>query len=259
MALGWLWWRAWFPPGRAETPRRFAWQAWHWLCDIHLHFVWQASRLMTWIVTLRGRRGTCRRGTCQHMDRHFAWQAWHLWQWLVARLVPRPRWDAAAFTPCEREKKMITFMTDQNSFCAIGCHYSCVACFQWELHFTALAAVAWQVHHAAMSWSLLVLLQLAVPICLLSICASETNSLRDSRCFLLFCQAPTSSRRCCCSIHAYIHTHIHTYIHACMHACMHTCIHNLLIPVYTWMLLRKSWRCLRRLDVIGLLCSVLFV
>ena len=82
-------------------------------------------------------------------------------------------------------------------------------------YITALAAVAWQVHHAAMLWSLLVLLQLTVLICLLSICASETNSLRDSRCFLLFCQAPTSSRRCCCSIHAYIHTHtyIHTYIH----------------------------------------------
>ena len=47
------------------------------LCDIHLHFVWQASPLMTWIVTLRGRRGTC-----QHMDRHFAWQAWHLWHWV---------------------------------------------------------------------------------------------------------------------------------------------------------------------------------
>ena len=36
-------------------------------------------------------------------------------------------------------------------------------------------------------------------MCLLSICASETNSLHDSRCFLLFCQVPTSSRRCCCS------------------------------------------------------------
>ena len=77
---------------------------------------------------------------------------------------------------------------------------------------TALAAVAWQVHHAAMSWSLLVLLQLTVLICLLSICASETNSLRDSRCFLLFCQAPTSSRRGCCAIHAYIHTYIPTYL-----------------------------------------------
>ena len=53
------------------------------------------------------------------LDRHFAWQAWHLQAWhssthgsslcvagvgtygtglaLVARLVPRPRWDAAAF------------------------------------------------------------------------------------------------------------------------------------------------------------------
>ena len=174
--------------------------------------------------------------------------------------------------------------------------------FSWS-YITALAAVAWQVHHAAISWSLLVLLQLTVLICLLSFCASETNSLRDSRCFLLFCQAPTSSRRCCCSIHAYIHTHIHTdiqtyihtymhtcihaymhtcihaymhtcihaYMHTCIHAyvhtyihthihtCMHTCIHNLLIPVYTWMLLRKSWRCLRRLDVIGLVCSVLFI
>ena len=50
------------------------------LCDIHLHFVWQASRLMTWIVTLRGRRGTYGTGLA-----------------LVARLVPRPRWDAAAF------------------------------------------------------------------------------------------------------------------------------------------------------------------
>ena len=30
------------------------------LCDIHLHFVWQASHLMTWIIALRGRRGTWR-------------------------------------------------------------------------------------------------------------------------------------------------------------------------------------------------------
>ena len=36
------------------------------LCDIDLHFVWQAWHLTTSIVTLRGRRGTCR---------HFAWQA----------------------------------------------------------------------------------------------------------------------------------------------------------------------------------------
>ena len=61
MALGWLWWRAWFP-GRAGTPRRFAWQAWH---------------FVTSTFTLCGRRGTC-----QHMHRYFAWHAWHLWRWV---------------------------------------------------------------------------------------------------------------------------------------------------------------------------------
>ena len=50
------------------------------LRDIYLRFVWQAWHLMTWIVTLRGRRGTYGTGLA-----------------LVARLVPRPRWDAAAF------------------------------------------------------------------------------------------------------------------------------------------------------------------
>ena len=39
----------------------FVWQAWHAgvaLCDIDLHFVWQAWHFMTWIGTLRGRRGS---------------------------------------------------------------------------------------------------------------------------------------------------------------------------------------------------------
>ena len=106
------------------------------LDDIHLHFVWQAWHLMTWIVTLRGRRGTygtglalvarlvprrrwdaaafCVAGVALcDIDLHFVWQAWHLMTWivtlrgrrgtygtglaLVARLVPRRRWDAAAF------------------------------------------------------------------------------------------------------------------------------------------------------------------
>jgi len=50
------------------------------LCDINLHFKWQACHLITWIVTLRGRRGTYGTGLA-----------------LVARLGPRGRWDAAAF------------------------------------------------------------------------------------------------------------------------------------------------------------------
>ena len=49
MALGWLWWRAWFP-GRAGTPQRFAWQAWH--------FVTSTFTLCGRRGTLRGRRGT---------------------------------------------------------------------------------------------------------------------------------------------------------------------------------------------------------
>ena len=50
MALGWLWWRAWFPLAPL-SPRLFVWQAW---------------RLATSTFTLCGRR---------------AWQAWHLWHW----------------------------------------------------------------------------------------------------------------------------------------------------------------------------------
>ena len=153
------------------------------------------------------------------------------------------RRSSAWTRPCERQKK------GSRSWQIRTVSVQSVATILVLLAFsgsyiTALAAVAWQVHHAAMSWSFLVLLQLTVLICLLSFCASETNSLRDSRCFLLLCQAPTSSRRCCCSIHAYIHTHIHTdrhihtyiqtyihayihtYIHTYMHACMHAYIHT---------------------------------
>ena len=60
MALGWLWWRAWFP----WAPRLFAWQAWHlatWtvaLGDIDLHFASQAWHLVIWSFTSRRRRGT---------------------------------------------------------------------------------------------------------------------------------------------------------------------------------------------------------
>ena len=106
------------------------------LHDMDRHFAWQAWHLMTWIVTLRGRRGTygtglalvarlvprrrwdaaafCVAGVALcDIDLHFVWQAWHFMTWivtlggrrgtygtglaLVARLFPRRRWDAAAF------------------------------------------------------------------------------------------------------------------------------------------------------------------
>ena len=128
MALGWLWWRAWFPFGAVGAAAVCV--AGVALGDMDLHFAWQAWHLVTWILTLRGKRGTygtglalvarlvlrCRRGrrgclrgrrgTWRHgpsfatgvalgdINRHFVWQAWHLWHWaasggaLGSRLAP---------------------------------------------------------------------------------------------------------------------------------------------------------------------------
>jgi len=52
MALGWLWWRAWFPVDTAVAGVA--------LGDIDLHFAWQAWHLATSTFTLRGRHGTWR-------------------------------------------------------------------------------------------------------------------------------------------------------------------------------------------------------
>jgi len=50
MALGWLWWRAW--DAAAFGVAGLA------LGDMDLRFARQAWHLVTWIVTLRGRRST---------------------------------------------------------------------------------------------------------------------------------------------------------------------------------------------------------
>ena len=63
-------------------------------------------------------------------------------------------------------------------------------------YITALAAVAWQVQHAAMSSSLLVLLQLMVLTYLLSICASERNIFMTAEVF-------------CCSARYRLHLRLH--------------------------------------------------
>ena len=61
------------------------------LCDIYVHFVWQAWHFVTWIVTLRGKRGTYGTGlalvarlvlgVAPGTPRLLAWQPWHLWHW----------------------------------------------------------------------------------------------------------------------------------------------------------------------------------
>jgi len=65
------------------------------LCEIHLRFVWQAWHLMTWIVTLRGRRGTYGTGLAlvvrlvsqlRDIYRRFVWQAWH---WTISIVTLR--------------------------------------------------------------------------------------------------------------------------------------------------------------------------
>ena len=70
MALGWLWWRAWFPDDAVDAAAFCV--AGVALGDIHLYFAWQAWHLVTSTVTLRGRRSTDGAGLA-----------------LVARLVPR--------------------------------------------------------------------------------------------------------------------------------------------------------------------------
>ena len=55
MALGWLWWRA--SAGADGVDAAAFCVAGVALGDMDLHFAWQAWHLVTWIVTLRGRRG----------------------------------------------------------------------------------------------------------------------------------------------------------------------------------------------------------
>jgi len=71
-ALGWLWWRAWFPVGAVVAAAVcLAGVA---LGDIDRHFAWQAWHLATSTCILRARRGTYGAGLA-----------------LVARLVPSGR------------------------------------------------------------------------------------------------------------------------------------------------------------------------
>ena len=85
MALGWLWWRAWFPDDAVDAAALCV--AGVALGDIDLHFAWQAWHLATSTCILRGRRGTYGTGlalvarlvlgVAPGTPRLLAWQAWH--------------------------------------------------------------------------------------------------------------------------------------------------------------------------------------
>ena len=270
MALGWLWRRAWsaMAPWRRGVLRGRRGTSRHLpsLCvagalrDICLHFVWQAWHLTTSIVTLRGRRGTYGTGLAlaarlvSHgavTPRRFAWQRgtlWHLPSLCVAGVALCDIYVRSTVTLCGRRGTW---------------WYGLLLCVTGR----ALMALGWLWRRA---WSAMAPWRRGVlrgrrgtSRHLPSLCVAGV-ALRDI--YLRFVwqawhltTSIVTLRGCYTHIHTYIHTYIHSYIHAYIHTYMHTCIHNLLIPVYTWMLLRKSWRCLRRLDVIGLVCSVLFI
>jgi len=80
VALGWLWWRAWFPVDAAVAAA--VCMAGVALDDICLDFAWQVWHLATSTSTLRGSRGTYGTGLAlvawtPRSQRLFAWRAWH--------------------------------------------------------------------------------------------------------------------------------------------------------------------------------------
>ena len=91
MALGWLWWRAWFPRARVDAAAFCV--AGVALGDIHLRFTWQAWYMVTPTFVSRGRRGTWRHGSsvCVAGVARMALG----WLWWRARF-PRARVAAAA-------------------------------------------------------------------------------------------------------------------------------------------------------------------
>ena len=84
MALGCLWWRAWFPVDAAVCRRgcwrgkRGTWRHRPSLCAAGVALPSHGPSLCVAGVALGD------------MDLHFAWQAWHLWHWAASdeRLVP---------------------------------------------------------------------------------------------------------------------------------------------------------------------------
>ena len=105
IALGWLWWRGWFPidavvaaavgvagvalgdmdlhfgVALGDIVLHFAWQAWHFYALMALGWLWWRACFPVDAVVHAAAVGVAGVALGDHMDLHFAWQAWHLWHW----------------------------------------------------------------------------------------------------------------------------------------------------------------------------------
>ena len=96
MALGWLWWRAWFSVDAVDAAA--VCMAGVVLGDMCVHSAWQVRHLVTWTSTLRGTRGTDGTGGALGSQLTpwtpplFAWQVWHLATWTITLRGGRGTW-----------------------------------------------------------------------------------------------------------------------------------------------------------------------
>ena len=209
------------------------------LGDMDLHFAWQAWDLVTWIITLRGRRGTwrhrpslCVAGVALgDMDVHFAWQAWHLWHWagsggalgsqltpLSPQLLARQAWHLATSTFTLRGRQGT--WRHGPALCVAGVALMALGWLWWRAWFPVDAVVAAAVgvaglYFAWQAWHL----------------ATSTFTLRGRRGtygtgLALVARLFPSCRRGCWRGRRGRRGTWHAYIHACMHAYMHTCMHT---------------------------------
>ena len=271
--------------------RRFVCQAWHWttsivtlrgrrgtygtglalvvrlvsqLRDIYRCFVWQAWHWTTSIVTLRGRRGTYGTGLAlvarlvSHgavTPRRFAWQAWHFVTSTFTLCGRRGTWRHRLLL-CVAGVALAVTLRGRRGTLSLRCQVTTAGNDVpfWLVTRLVVASVpgddkcclyirfhGWHFLSFA-SWRMADTFSLFLG----SLCCTGL-----SRCVV--CVPRGSLQRRC---------HCHMPLGCVSQKCNWRRLSGLCDrPRLSvgWMLLRKSWRCLRGLDVIGLVCSVLFV
>ena len=115
------------------------------LCDIYLHFVWQAWHFVTWIVTLRGRRGTYGTGLAlvARLVLGVALNFWHA----DCRFPPL---DLIALTPSPSQARVLSNLRDLfKAFGSSSAEFS----VEWPKIYVACVAVGRPVRLCDMGWT----------------------------------------------------------------------------------------------------------